>query len=329
VPTPRAGANVTLVLGAGGQVGLAFHAGVLSALSEVTGWDPRQASLIVGTSAGSLSGAMLRAGFSAGDMAARAMGEPLSPEGAAIARRIALRPAGSPVPRPPRPRPSGMASFERLARAWRRPWAIRPGTLAAAMLPEGHVPLEPLLGPFGTMFGDDWPVDPLWAVAVDLDRGDRVVFGRAGAPPATVAQAIAASCAVPAFFAPVTIGDRRYVDGGVHSTTNADLAADSPARPDLVIVSAPMAMTRDAATSALERPVRRAIGLRLASEVSRLRRRGFDVVAFQPGTGELAVMSFNSRQPAQIAEICARTREGVIRRLAREDQRARLDALKV
>ena len=60
--------------GAGGVAGGAFHAGVLAALEEATGWDPRRARLVVGTSAGSISGAALRAGLSAPDMLARAAG---------------------------------------------------------------------------------------------------------------------------------------------------------------------------------------------------------------------------------------------------------------
>src|SRR4051812_8558232 len=74
----RAVPRVALVLGAGGVTGGAFHAGVLSALVDATSWDPRDAELIVGTSAGSATGGALRAGLSARDMAARARGEALS-----------------------------------------------------------------------------------------------------------------------------------------------------------------------------------------------------------------------------------------------------------
>ena len=321
------GPHVTLVLGAGGQPGIAFHAGVLSALVDVTGWDPRQASLIIGTSAGSFSGAALRAGFSAHDLAARATGQQMSAEGESVARRMNLRPPASPPPRPRRPRPGRMASTEQLTRLWRKPWAIRPGTIAAAMLPVGQVTLEPLIEPFRRLFDAGWTPDPYWAVAVDLDRGERVAFGRDGAPPALVAEAVAASCAIPAFFEPVTIGEHRYVDGGVHSTTNADLAADSPERPDLVIITAPMAMARNARASTLETPVRRAMGLRLASEVRGLRRKGLNVVAFQPGSAELEVMALGGRQGSSIADICTRTHDAVVRRLARADQREHLSVL--
>ena len=64
-PTPRMSA-IALVLGAGGVVGAAFHAGVIAALDEHTGWDARTAALVVGTSAGSGIGATVRAGSGAG-----------------------------------------------------------------------------------------------------------------------------------------------------------------------------------------------------------------------------------------------------------------------
>lgn len=60
--------RVGLVLGAGGVAGGAFHAGVLAAIAEATGWDPRRATVVVGTSAGSITGASLMAGLSAADL---------------------------------------------------------------------------------------------------------------------------------------------------------------------------------------------------------------------------------------------------------------------
>ena len=60
--------------------------------------------------------------------------------------------------------------------------------------------------------------------AVDRGSGARVLFGAPGAPTASVRDAVLASCAVPWLFAPVTIGDREYVDGGVWSPVNLDAA---------------------------------------------------------------------------------------------------------
>src|SRR5688500_14571542 len=82
-------ARVGLVLGAGGVVGSAFHAGVLSALADDTGWDRRGAEVVVGTSAGSGTGALLRAGLPAADLAAEALGGRMSPDGARVMARSA------------------------------------------------------------------------------------------------------------------------------------------------------------------------------------------------------------------------------------------------
>jgi NTE family protein len=79
--TPR---RIGLVLGAGGAVGHAYHSGVLAGLAEATGWDPRDAEIVVGTSAGSVVGALLRAGVSAPDLAAHSTDGELSEEGARI-----------------------------------------------------------------------------------------------------------------------------------------------------------------------------------------------------------------------------------------------------
>src|SRR4029079_6405860 len=119
-------------------------------------------------------------------------------------------------------------------------------------------------------------------VAVQLDTGRRVVFGRDATVP--LADAVRASRAIPAFFEPVEIGGARYVDGGVHSTTNADVVAG--ALPDLVVVSAPMSAARGAARG-LELPMRQFARLSLAREVAGLRRRGLRVVVFQPTTADL------------------------------------------
>ncbi len=78
----RRGPSVGLVLGAGGVVGQAYQAGVLAALQREAGWDARDASIIVGTSAGSVTGAALRVGVPATDLAASLYGVPTSRRGA-------------------------------------------------------------------------------------------------------------------------------------------------------------------------------------------------------------------------------------------------------
>jgi NTE family protein len=317
-------AGIALVLGAGGTVGHAFHAGVLAALADVRGWDARRADVVVGTSAGSVVAVLLRAGLPPTDLLQRGSRLPLSAEGEAVVRRAGL---GPPRARPPRPRPSGsMASPTRLARAARAPWAVTPGSLAAAFLPAGQLATADMAVPFDNLYGDAWPSRTTWIVAVQLDSGRRVAFGQRGAPAAGVGEAVRASCAIPAYFEPAVIGGERYVDGGVHSTTNADLVAAE--RPDLVLVSAPMS----AARGALRRldpvtAVRRFASLSLAREVAGLRSRGIDVVTCQPTARDLEAMAGDSLDPAKFAPVAARVRETVGQRLARQDVAERLAAL--
>jgi len=78
--------SIGLVLGAGGVVGQAYQAGVLAALEREIGWDPRLATIVVGTSAGSVTGAALRVGVPATDLAASLYGVPPSRRGGAILR---------------------------------------------------------------------------------------------------------------------------------------------------------------------------------------------------------------------------------------------------
>src|SRR5690348_4393392 len=91
--------RTAVVLGGGGLSGEAFEAGVLTALHEATGFDAREADLIVGTSAGSQVGASLRFGLAPADLKAYIAEEPLSREGQEIFDAI------GPVPEIPQPFP--------------------------------------------------------------------------------------------------------------------------------------------------------------------------------------------------------------------------------
>src|SRR5437764_5792080 len=135
-------ARVGLVLGAGGIVGQAYHAGVLAALEHDLGWDPRTADLIVGSSAGSVTGTLLRLGVPAHDLAAWAVEAPLSVEGAPVADVLG---GDAPDIPPFSPldlfRPWRLPSPWLLARTARRPWAFRPSVAAMTLLPAGRFDL--------------------------------------------------------------------------------------------------------------------------------------------------------------------------------------------
>jgi NTE family protein len=307
--------KVGLVLGAGGNVGRAFHAGVLSALQEALGWDARDADVIVGTSAGSLDGALLRADLSPRDYYAHTVGEPLSPQGQALLRHAPPPIGGRSYPWSWSWRP---ASSGCLIRAARRPWSARLGMLAAAALPEGAVPLRPIDVLLRPLFkGHSWPRRPLWISAVRLRDGQRVVFGRdRGLPSVHVAEAVAASCAIPGWFSPVRIGGRRFVDGGAHSFSNGDLLERLDL--DLVVVSAPMSAAPPAWRATLDGSLRAASGLRLRSEMLRTRLRT-KVLALEPCLEDLKVMGTlgDAMDCDRIAPVARQVRASMIDRLQR------------
>lgn len=307
--------RVGLVLGGGGVVGQAFHAGALRAVEEATGWDPRTADLIVGTSAGSHVAALLRAGLSAPDLAARAAGDPLSAEGRRILHHIG---PPEPVPRP-RLRALGVASPALLLRMATRPWTARAGTLAAALIPAGRVSLAPFAARTNWLFGHEWPEQTLWIPAVRLRDGRRVVFGRADAPRTEVGTAVAASCAVPGWFSPVTIDGRRYVDGGAHSHTNLDLVAGTDV--DLVVVISPMTVARGVVPARLDWPARAGLRVRLAAETRTVRKAGIAVATIQPTAADLAVMGLNAMNPSRRQPVVTKAYESTTRLLDRGDVR--------
>src|SRR6516165_7701542 len=220
----RRAASIGLVLGAGGVVGQAYQAGVLAALEREIGWDPRLATVIVGTSAGSVTGAALRVGVPATDLAASLYGVPTSRRGGAILHRILPADSG-PLPTPTVRslfRPWNLPSPALLARTARRPWAFRPEVAAVTLFPAGQIDITERARGLDEHIGALWP-DGLRICAVRRSDGARVVFGRPGAPATRLAPAVLASCAIPGYFKPVTIDGTEYMDGGVHSVTNADV----------------------------------------------------------------------------------------------------------
>jgi NTE family protein len=310
---------IGLVLGAGGVVGAAYHVGTLAALEETTGWDPRTATVVVGTSAGSGMGATLRAGLSTADQLARALGESMSAEGERLV--ATAPPLGDFPPRsrrgPGRPQAPNLV-FSTLGRPIGR--GPRLGSALAGLLPAGTIPTSPIGDRVRSLYGDvRWPADALWICAVRLRDGKRVVFGRDDVETPDVGTACEASSAIPGFFQPVTIGSDRYVDGGVHSPTNADLLAGLGL--DAVIVVSPMS-----ATTGARRTIRPGMGgrtwssLALGDEVRAMRRSGTPVLTVQPTAGDLRVMGINAMDPARREPVARQARESAQRRF--EEARA-------
>ena len=111
-------------------------------------------------------------------------------------------------------------------------------------------------------------------------RTARAVFGRAGAPAARLADAVLASCAIPGYFRPIVIDGKEYVDGGVHSITNADVLRDEHL--DTVIVISSMSASHGNAYGA-DGLIRRRVHRRMEHEVARLEANGVAVIRLEPG----------------------------------------------
>ena len=217
--------RIGLVLGAGGILGGAWLVGALAAIVSETGWDPGSADYIVGTSAGSMVGALLACGVPPWFMVAHSAGERL--EGLTDAQGEAAAAADRSAGATFRLDRSGLAlgpgSWRLALASLARPYRYSPAAVLAGWVPRGIVSTEPLKDTVRRACAGDWAPHPnFWAMAVDYTTGRRVAFGRAGSPPARLPDAVAASCAIPGFYRCVEIDGRPYVDGGVRSTSNLD-----------------------------------------------------------------------------------------------------------
>ena len=266
-----------LVLAAGGPVGEAWMTGVLAGLEAATGVDFREVEAIVGTSAGSIVGAALVAGHSprrprgttqrSGGGGAYAEAAPRRGGGAlgalAGAGVGAVAAATAPLAGP--------------ALALGAPAGARARALLLGRVPVGGRSLEGLrrfVDESGARFDGR-----LRVCTVERATGRRVVFGRPRSPRATVGEAVAASCAVPWIFRPVRIGGREYVDGGVWSLTNLDVA---PAGRDTEVLRLSVAASGVYALTSPVGLVRAATRGAEAVEALALRRRGASVRVIGP-----------------------------------------------
>jgi NTE family protein len=292
--------RVGLVLGAGGVVGHAYHAGVLAALERDLGWDARDAEVIVGTSAGALTGALLRLGVGSDDLAAWNVDARLSADAERIRgefNRPALPPFSfSSFARWPRlPEPSLLWSW------LRSPLATSPVALLLAMLPDGK---HDLAGPAARLdnLSEQWPQRKLWINALRRHDLRRVVFGRDMDAP--LSAAVTASCAVPGLFEPTRINGHAFIDGGVHSPTNADVLIDDPVASelDLLVVVSPMT----ASSSVWRRPdglMRVAAQRTLDRELRRAGSGTPPVAIFAPGAATLKHITFDFMSEVRLRDL--------------------------
>jgi NTE family protein len=296
--------RVGLVLGAGGVVGASWLIGALDALESGTGWRAADAEVIVGTSAGSVIGTLASTGIPPAYMAAYASGDSLegleAPAGldADIVAQLAERDddAGADYRLKRALPPIGPGSWRMALSTLRKPFRHAPSTLLSGWLPRGVISTESISHIVDQFVPGEWVEHQnMWIVGCDYASGRRTVFGREDAPEAHIRDAVAASCAIPAFYHPVSINGRRYIDGGVCSQSNADLAGGLGL--DAVVVLNPMSSQADIGARGpagrLAAALRASSRRRLGHEVRKLREEGTEVLVLQPTADDLAVMGNN------------------------------------
>jgi NTE family protein len=290
-------------------LGAAWTIGALAAVEEEYGWDPRDAEVLVGTSAGSVLAAFLGCGVGVKQLLNHQRGiiVPGDPE-------ISYDPdrdSGGALP--PRPK-LRIGSPKGVLAAARRPHRVTPMAALSTVLPQGRGSLAPLGQLIEAVRPDGgWADHPrTWVVAMDYDNGRRVAFGRDGAPKAELRDAVMASCSIPGWYSPVTIGGRRYVDGGACSPTSIDLVTRLEL--DEVVVLSPMTSLRydhpAAVAARIERRFRRLSTKRVVGEIKKVAATGTKVTFLGPGAEDLEVIGANMMDPRrreQVLETSIRT----------------------
>jgi len=213
-----------LVLGGGGPVGIAWESGLVAGLAQ-GGVNLGQADFTMGTSAGSFVGARLALGADPSTLA-----DPIVADRAPGGER---RPAGGGGPAPELGKL--MQMIAEAQGGLRNPAEVRAEigafALAAPTMDEDAF-IESFGRSFSTLPEDAWPERGFACTAVDAETGGFHLWTKDSG--VGVVRAVASSCSVPGVYPPVTLKGRRYIDGGMRSSTNADMAAGH----ELVVVIA-------------------------------------------------------------------------------------------
>lgn len=321
-----------LVLGGGGLVGMGYHAGVLKALDE-WGADPGRFDVIVGTSAGSVIGSYLATGWSLSDFYEYAHGRHDRAERDEAGQRDEVRRMFMPLWTSPGERiRRGIGSTFAVASArgyWLKAARGRvPGAVLRRAFPAGLYSTDESRRRLAEDLPSEWPQRALYVCAADLYTGERVAFGRPGAPPAPLPEAVLASTAIPGLFPPVKIGDRQYVDGGIVSASSLDLAVEAGC--DAILCIAPLGYRNE---GGLPEPrmwgpmlMRSLFARSLRREVVEARRAGVEVLVIRPWIDELVAQGTNSMRYFDRAAVVDGAREGALRLLEQNPDHAALVA---
>ncbi len=314
-----------LVLGGGGLVGMGYHAGAIKALDE-WGIDIARADVIVGTSAGSIIGSYLAAGWKPGDFYDYAHGKHADSARDEDGRRNEVRQIFVPLWETPAERARRtIGSFFALASSrgylYRATAGRVPGSSLRKAFPAGMYSSAETRIRLHEDLPEEWPREDVYICAVDLYSGERVAFGHPTAPEASFPDAVLASVAIPGVFPPVKVGDRQYVDGGAYSATSLDLAADAGC--DAILCIAPLGFRNDGVIAARDPKLwapmlmRSLFARALRREVVAARARGIEIFVVRPWVTELASHGTNSMRHFDRVAFTDAARDGT-RRLLEE-----------
>ena len=222
----------------------------------------------------------------------------------------------------------GPGSLRMAFTALRNPLRHTPLQMMAGWLPAGIISTDSLQEIVRRAIPGEWVEHPnYWAVACDYRSGRRIPFGRIDAPRAEIAEAVAASCAIPGFYRPVRIGGKRYVDGGVCSGSNLDLVAGRGL--DLVICLNPLTSSdrEDGLLDLLPVLTNGSGRRRLAHEERKVRRFGSEVLVVEPTAEDRAVMGRNWMSGERRQQVIETARRTVVEQLRTPAARALLESL--
>lgn len=310
--------RTALVLGAGGTVGIAYHAGVLKALADA-GLDPTVADLVVGTSAGAIVGPILRVGHDLDEIweLAHLDENPFVEDEPFFRADVVFR------------------------QGWRTPIGLARRMVGSAYVVQRSVvrwptvvPPQPLqrfyrggLGSvteqrveFANWAGEQWPAGRLALCSFDIVTGRRIVLGEPSPRRPALPDAMRASSAVPMLYPPVRLGRRLLVDGAVTSSTNLDVAVDAGA--ELIIVAAPQAYDHADPPAHHLRAMRELFDRRLECELRRAEEAGARVLVVRPDAAEAAVHGLNLLRAAGSGEVADLSHDRTRRLLRRTDGRS-------
>jgi len=298
--------SVGIVLGGGGVTGASYEMAALMALELATGWDPFRADVIVGTSGGAYVTALVRSGRLDLDSMVQHH-EDREAVAERISRHLFTKERG--------------VRIGRWVRHGLLPGIRKPGLTMllggpAAWTTDGLADwVREQCGPAA----EEWPAAPTIITAFDVAAKRRVAFGTESAPNVTLADAVAASSAIPVAFHPRVIDGRTYVDGGVVSGTHADLVLGNPKPLDLLIVIAPMAADEEREGAWFYEKVFDRVGrTALGGELTRIHENwpDTDVLVLRPSQAVLAAMRPNPLDPGAAVPTFIRTLMVMRRRLA-------------